>query len=145
MSIVIDDPVLSNRLIAQRTTGLGAAYKNALGWDSPHKIYAGVNISDREENWEHNFRCPDNRVLLEGNPAKECATHRCGAPDFLDEILSKGDRSRKKLPFYAKLGVREVLLIDRYPWALELYRLREGQLQLVGRAIPDDGVVLASD
>lgn len=174
MSIVIDDPALGERLLAERQASggdrydevwdgvyimsplandehqelahlLGVVYTLALGWGSPHKVYTAVNVSDREEGWEHNYRCPDNAVFLEGNPAKECGTHRCGGPDFLNEILSKGDRGRDKLPFYEKLGVREVLIVDRYPWALELYRLQEGQLRLAGRATPDDGVVLSSE
>jgi hypothetical protein len=53
------------------------------------------------------------------------------------EIISEDDRSREKLSFYAAVGVRELLLIDRDPWALELYRLRDGELDGVGRSTLD--------
>jgi Uma2 family endonuclease len=95
--------------------------QEALGWDSPAKIRAGVNVSDRHKDWTSNYRDPDVVVYLPGNPAKNFGTHWQGGPDFLVEIISPFDRSREKLPFYAKVGVREVLVIDRDPWSLELY------------------------
>jgi Uma2 family endonuclease len=60
-------------------------------------------------------------------------------------ITSPGDRSRDKLTFYAAIGVRELLLVDRDPWHLELYRLDAGRLALVGRLSPGDDQVLASE
>jgi Uma2 family endonuclease len=52
--------------------------------------------------------------------------------------------AREKLPFYARLGVREVLIIDRNPWALERYRLDSGQLAPAGRSSIEQPDVLAS-
>lgn len=98
-----------------------AMLREALGWDSPAKIRAGVNVSDRHKDWKSNYRDPDVVVYLPGNPAKNFGTHWQGGPDFLVEIVSPFDRSRDKLPFYASVGVREVLIIDRDPWGLELY------------------------
>lgn len=95
--------------------------QDALGWDSPAKIRAGVNVSDRHKDWKSNYRDPDVVVYLPGNPAKNHGTHWQGGPDFLVEIVSPMDRSRDKLPFYGKVGVREVLIVDRDPWLLELY------------------------
>jgi Uma2 family endonuclease len=95
--------------------------QEALGWDSPAKVRAGVNVSDRHKDWTSNYRDPDVVVYLPGNPAKNYGTHWQGGPDFLIEIISPFDRSREKLAFYAKVGVREVLLIDRDPWTLELH------------------------
>src|SRR5207253_305814 len=66
--------------------------------------------------------------------ARDCGTHWCGGPDFCVEIASPGDRSRDKLAFYAGIGVRELLLVDRDPWALELFRLSAGRLEPVGRS-----------
>src|SRR5437870_2057812 len=34
-------------------------------------VFAGVNVSDRAENWEKNYRCPDVAVFLKGNPAED--------------------------------------------------------------------------
>ena len=98
-----------------------AMLREALGWDSPAKIRAGVNVSDRHKDWKSNYRDPDVVVYLPGNPAKNYGTHWQGGPDFLVEIVSPFDRSRDKLPFYGKVGVREALVIDRDPWGLELY------------------------
>jgi Uma2 family endonuclease len=104
----------------------------------------GLNVSDREEGWQHNYREPDVAVILPGNPAQDCGTHWRGGPDFLVEILSSNDPARDKRPFYAALGVREFLIVDRDPWRLELYRLDSGRLDLVGTSAPDRPDTLAS-
>lgn len=98
-----------------------AMLREAMGWNSPAKIRAGVNVSDRHKDWQYNYRDPDVVVYLPGNSAKNWGTHWEGGPDFLIEIISRFDRSREKLPFYANVGVREVLIIDHDPWGLELY------------------------
>ena len=107
--------------------------------------YNVLNVSDRVEGWMENYREPDVGVYLATNPARHCKTHMCGGPDFAVEILSDGDLARKKLDFYAKVNTRELLLLDRDPWALELYRLTDGQLRLVGVSTPDKPDVLTSE
>jgi Uma2 family endonuclease len=107
-------------------------------------LLAGRNISDRVEGWHKNYRIPDFAAYLPGNPAINCDTHMCGGPDLAAEILSEGDLARKKLDFYAKVNTRELLIIDRRPWALELYRLIEGRLELVGISTPHKAEVLTS-
>ena len=52
-----------------------------------------------------------------------------GGPDFAVEVISPFDRSRKKFEFYARVGVRELLLVNRKPWSLELYRLDRGRAE----------------
>jgi hypothetical protein len=61
-----------------------------------------------------------------------------GGPDFLVEIESPGDDSEEKVPFYGRLGVRELLLIHRDKRALRLLRLEGQELVLVG-ASPLEG------
>jgi len=112
--------------------------------DGPVLCLPGANVSDRIQGWDKNYREPDVLVVFEDSQAKECDTHLCGGPDFLVEVLSPDDRSREKLPFYAKIGSREVLLIDRDPWQLELYQLKRGKLRLVGTAKPGDETTLTS-
>jgi Uma2 family endonuclease len=97
-------------------------------------VYTSVNVSDREEGWRDNFRVPDLAVFLMGNRAKSLGTHWVGGPDFATEIVSPGDRSRDKLEFYASIGVRELLVIDRDPWELQVYGLKEGVLAPLGRS-----------
>src|SRR4051794_4818631 len=120
------------------------AVREALGGRIGGKVYQGVNVSDRETDWKKNYRVPDVAVFLPGNPALDRGTHWLGGPDFAVEIRSPYDRSRRKLPFYAKVGVRELLLIDRKPWSLELFRLNEGVLEPVGRSLPETSDWVAS-
>ncbi|MFM7591787.1 MAG: Uma2 family endonuclease [Isosphaeraceae bacterium] len=89
-------------------------------------VQAGGNISDRKTDWKKSFRCPDVMVFLPGNPAIDMETHFFGGPDFLVEVVSPGDRSLKKLPFYASVGTREVLLPDQHQGQVSLYR-RSGE------------------
>lgn len=101
---------------------LAAVIKLALGPAARARIFPGCNVSDRPRGWKKNFRCPDVAVFLPGNPAEDRRTHWYGGPDFAVEILSPYDRSREKLDFYGKVGVRELLLVARRPWSLELHR-----------------------
>lgn len=108
------------------------------------KVRAGVNVTDRHPDWMENFRGPDVVVYLKGNPAVNHGSHWVGGPDFLVEIASPGEAPRLKNDFYAKVGAREVLVIDRDPWALELYQLADGELRSAGRSTPDQPAALAS-
>jgi Uma2 family endonuclease len=134
---------LANNEHQELQLGLAAAIKVAVGWNGPARVLAGANVSDREDDWEFNYRIPDVVVVYPGGAARDCGTHWCGGPDFCVEIASRGDRSRDKTDFYARIGVRELMLVDRNPWALELYRLTAGRLEPTGRSEPA-GSVLAS-
>src|SRR3989304_1513428 len=107
-------------------------------------VLPGTNVSDRETDWKYNYRCPDVAVYLRDNPAKNCDTHWCGGPDFAVEIVSDDDQSRKKLPFYAKIGTRELLIVDSDPWGLGLFRLSDGELGSVGKSKIENGQMEAS-
>jgi Uma2 family endonuclease len=96
--------------------------------DETAAIFPGANVSDRADDWEHNYRCPDVVVVLTGGQAIDRGTHWQGGPDFLVEIRSPGDDSTAKIPFYAGLGVREVLVLDRDARTPALYRLARGRL-----------------
>ena len=103
------------------------------------KTYAGVNVSSIRgpgSAWRTDYRCPDVAVYLTENPARDRGSHWYGGPDLALEIVSRGDRSRQKLGFYAAVGVRELFVIDRDPWALELYRLRGEELRSAGVTRP---------
>jgi len=108
------------------------------------KVRAGVNITDRSDDWKQNFRGPDIVVYLPDNPAINLGSHWLGGPDFLVEIVSPGDLAWDKLPFYAKVNTREVLIVNRDPWELELYQLRDGKLELVGRSNRENAATLRS-
>ena len=118
--------------------------KSALPDRKQVRVSSGVNVSDRQKNWTKNFRCPDLAIFFPENPAKDMGTYWFGGPDFALEVISPHDRSRKKLAFYAKIGVRELLLLDRDPWSLELYRLTDGELKLIGESTSARPVILTS-
>ncbi len=102
------------------------------------QVFPGCNVSDRPKRWQRNYRCPDVAVFLPGNPAKDRKTHWYGGPDFAAEIMSRHDRSREKFDFYFTVGVRELLLVDRHPWRLELYRSDKSQWNTDGHSAVDD-------
>ena len=108
-------------------------------------VYAGANVSDRKVDWQENHRSPDVLVYLNGTPAENCGAFWYGGPDFAIEIVSPKDFSRKKFEFYAKVGVRELLIVDRQPWRLELYRLVDGRLAQAAESTPESGGALRSD
>ena len=124
---------------------LGSAFHTAIQLTGSGVVRCGVNVSDRDKGWTKNYRCPDVVAYLQGNPAINKKTHWVGGPDFAVEVISPYDRSRQKLDFYAKVDVRELLLLERKPWSLELYRLAGGRLALVGRSSPDDPRTVASE
>lgn len=128
---------------------LTAALKGAAGV-AGGRYFPGVNVSDRADDWKKNFRCPDVAVYLPGNPAEDRESHWLGGPDFAVEVTSPYDRSRKKFEFYAKVGVRELLLVSRKPWRLELYRQDSGVWTKIGvsdetSSAPLHSVVLDTD
>ena len=108
-------------------------------------VRPGVNITDETDDWTTNYRCPDVVAFLNDTSAVCHDTHWLGGPDFLIEVVSPDDRTRDKLDFYAKVGTREVLLVDRDPWALELRRLAGNELRLVGSATVDNAESVTSE
>jgi Uma2 family endonuclease len=120
------------------------ALRNAFADQPLVRVFPGVNVSDRQEDWEKNYRCPDGAVVLPGSRAVDCGAFYFGGPDFVVEVASDYDRSRDKFDFYADVGVREFLLVDRNPWQLELYALRGGEFELEGRSDLSLGAILKS-
>jgi Uma2 family endonuclease len=119
-------------------------FRTVFAADPGNRVHGRVNVSDRVRGWTTNFRVPDTAVFLAGNPARDCRTHYFGGPDLAVEIVSPDDRSRDKLDFYAAVGTREVLMVDRGPWQLELYQLRRSRMRLAGAAAVGEGDPLPS-
>jgi Uma2 family endonuclease len=151
MSILLTDPFLQERLKAER---------NRCGADRYDEVWEGVYMMTPLPDSEHqqmvarftaafeeviDYRIPDVAVLLKAGGAQNFGTHCRGAADFLVEISSPDDRVREKLPFYNRLGVRELLLVDRSSWTLELYCWQEGERRLVGQSRASAGDVLRSE
>jgi Uma2 family endonuclease len=130
----------------QRFVGkLNTVFEIAVDWAGLGEAFPGVNISDRKDDWTKNYRCPDVAVFLNDTQAESRGTFWYGGPDFAIEIISDDDRTRDKFDFYAKVNTRELLIVDRDPWALELYRLTDGELRLVGTSTHDSSLVLSSE
>jgi len=132
-------PPSANNDHGYRVSSLCAAFVNTIEPTGLGKVYDAPNISDRDHPWKHNYRTPDIGVVLNGSTAVDCGTHFVGAVDFLVEIVSKGDRSYEKIDFYAQLGVRELLILDRDPWAIKLYRHDSQRLVEIADLRPGDG------
>jgi Uma2 family endonuclease len=96
--------------------------------------YCGCNVSDQTRDWKLNYRCPDVAVFLATTTAKDRGAYWEGGPDFAIEITSPGDRTWEKLDFYAKVHTRELLIVEREPWALILLRWENGTMQEVSRS-----------
>ncbi len=123
---------------------LAAPFSALIDWDRGDQVLPGANVSDREDDWMQNYRIPDVLVCLAGGLAKDCGTHLVGGPDVAVEIESPGEDPRKKLAFYAAIGTRELLVIDRRPWAIEMYQLSGDQLVTAGRSDAVNRLILAS-
>lgn len=124
---------------------LATIYQEVLGWSGEAEVRPGINVSDREDDWTQNYRCPDVAVFLKDGAAKNCDTFWLGGPDFAVEIASPDDLARDKIPFYAKVGTHELLIIDRDPWQIELFHLEGEVLRSVGISTLVESELIASD
>ncbi|MCY2965522.1 MAG: Uma2 family endonuclease [Planctomycetota bacterium] len=95
-------------------------------------VVPGVYISDRIENWQSNYRIPDVAVFLHTTESMNYDTFWFGGPDFAIEVTSPEEDAHDKLAFYGKVGTRELLVVERRPWRLELFRLQADTLSPVG-------------
>lgn len=84
-------------------------------------LRAGINVfRERDED----YRIPDlTFIAAENQQIIADDGTRGGGPDAVIEVRSPGDESYDKLPFFAALGVREVLVIDRDTKRPEVFRL----------------------
>jgi Uma2 family endonuclease len=128
------------RLVSQLTS----VFSSLVDWEGGESAVPGANLSDRVAGWAQNYRCPDVLVYLAGNPAVDHGTHWVGGPDFLVEIISEGEDPHAKFDFYAAVHTREALIVERDPWALELFTLQGTALISVGRSEVGNDATLSS-
>jgi len=79
---------------------------------------------------EHDFRVPDGGLHRPGASGVGQATAAA-----VVEILSPGDESRQKLPFYADHDVDEVLLVDPAERTVTWLALHDGEYEPVQRSV----------
>jgi len=109
------------------------------------KVRPGINLASSTEDWKHDYRVPDVVVFLADTTAENHDAFWTGAADFVIEITSPNDRTYEKVPFYARIGVRELLIVNRQSWAIELYRYGDGGLEKVGESTVNRPDVLSSE
>ena len=99
----------------------------------PHAERAGFQLTYesglfRPGSYNNDYRVPDLMAAPTSSITKRGVE---GPAAFLTEILSPDDESYEKLPFYAEMGVGEVLILDPESRMFEFYVLRGGQMRLV--------------
>jgi Uma2 family endonuclease len=90
-------------------------------------LVAGINVF-RERESSTDYRIPD-LTFVAGGREHVLVTDgvRGGGPDAVIEIRSPEDESYEKLPFYAALGVTEVIVCQRDSKQPEIFRLAGSQ------------------
>ncbi len=73
---------------------------------------------------EENYRIPDISFISKG---REEIISQDGwinsGPDVVIEVRSPDDETYEKMPFYERIGVREIIIVDRDTKKVEIYRL----------------------
>jgi Uma2 family endonuclease len=94
------------------------------------KVYHQINLASIG-GWPKNYRIPDLLIVLPERFAIDRNEYFEGPPNVVVEIHSPEDESYDKLPFYEKLGVLEVWIIDRDTCEPEIYQLKRNRYRKV--------------
>ncbi|MBI4605797.1 MAG: Uma2 family endonuclease [Planctomycetes bacterium] len=105
---------------------LGSFLSSLLCRQGRGELLNGVNVFN-DSSVESDYRIPDHSFVRSGRESliEENGIH--GAPDAVIEIRSPEDESYAKLPWFAALGVREAIIIQRDSKETEVYRLAGSQ------------------
>ena len=74
---------------------LASILQDVIGWPGLGQVRPGVNVSDRVENWQQNYRVPDVAVFLNDTKAVNHSSFWLGGPDLAIEVVSPGDQTRE--------------------------------------------------
>ncbi len=99
-------------------------------WALPrgNRVHIEVNVAS-PGGWPNDYRIPDLVLLAPDRFSIDHDVYFEGAPTAVLEIRSPGDETMEKLPFYAKIGVPEVWVVDRDTKQPELYLLRHDKYE----------------
>ncbi len=114
--------------------GLTCALHEAVDAAGLGTAFPGVNLAGTSEDWTFDYRVPDVVVILASSTAQDQDACYRGAADFVVEITSPRDRTYEKIPFYSRQGIRELLIVNRQSWTLELYWNRGNGLEKAGES-----------
>ena len=111
---------------------LGSFLNSLLSRKHRGEVLSGVNVFN-DASAESDYRIPDHSYVKSGRESaiEENGIH--GPPDAVIEIRSPEDESYAKLPWFAALGVREAIIIQRDSKEPEVYRLAGSQYIAVAR------------
>ncbi len=115
---------IHQNLVGDLRDFLNRFWAKSNGGEVIHEI--NVVHPDDEADWINNYRIPDIVLLSRDRLALENDAYILGAPLICIEVRSPRDESFEKLPFYAKLGVPEVWIIDRDTKKPEVFVLTDG-------------------
>ena len=91
------------------------------------ELVLAINVFD-EASAQENYRIPDFSFVAKGREQILSRDGiRGGGPDAVIEVRSPYDETYDKFPFFARLGVREVIVIHRDTKQPEIYRLAGSQ------------------
>ena len=125
---VLHMPPAPNR--EHQDVGLALGSWLRIHWAIPlgNRVHAQINLAS-PGGWPNNYRIPDLLLLTPDRFEIDRNEYFEGPPTVVVEVRSPGDETIEKMPFYAKLGVPEMWIIDRHTKVPELYVLREAQYQ----------------
>ncbi|MBI2920140.1 MAG: Uma2 family endonuclease [Planctomycetes bacterium] len=104
------------------------------------RVAASINVFRRGREGR-DYRVPDLSWFAAGRQDVFDEVGAIEAPDTVVEVRSPGDETYDKLPFYADIGVREAVVIDRDSKTPEVFRLAGSKY--VGVAADREGWVVA--
>ena len=129
-------PSLEHQRIVDRLIGFLEPHLRTTGRG---RLFSGINVFGDLSN----YRIPDLTFVAAGREhVLQDDGVRADGPDAVIEIRSPHDETYDKLPFYASLGVHELVIIDRDTKHPELYRLAGSQYVALQ---PDDRGWLRSE
>jgi len=173
MTMLINDPEIEENLIQQRqalgidqrdevwegvyvmppianddhqrvSTDLVTILNITVGFVGLGNVRAGINLASSSRDWKNDYRVPDIVVFMAGTKAKNHGAFWTGPADFVVEVVSPQERPEEKIPFYSRIGVRELLVVNSPKKALELHRHNGVELAVAGESAMRGSEVLMS-
>jgi Uma2 family endonuclease len=129
----------------QLVNRFAAIFQDVIDWPGLGHVRPGVSVSDQIDDWQDNYRVPDVAVFLNDGFAVNRGAFWFGGPDFAVEVISPDDRTGEMITFYEVVQVREVLLVHREPWCLELFGRQDDRLVAKGQSTLENGAMIVSD
>ena len=103
---------------------------DVLGKIDRREVRHQINVA-APGSWPDDYRIPDLVLFTPDRLHIVEGEYLDGGPNVVIEIHSPGDESYDKLPFYARIGVQEVWIIDRDSRQPEIFACSEGEYQAV--------------